>query len=382
MSRGAAGNFAFTVTEKTEPATGVPVAAAEVARARTLAAEQAGEAQTECRTQSGTGVLTVVLERDNSELSATETLERAFSDADSLATLSRIWIDLTASECRRRYGHVLREHLGPDLAAEACADYRYTWLCRTFRAAEFAGVNSDQVLAHAIGQGSLADADSIAAVLDYRARQIIPGTLALGGGWAEQTPRLADPGADRLLGQVGRAMDERTARLGEHVAATMPLWAERALGRVPDYPVQRQDWLDRAAAAEAFREMKGWHSLSDPIGPAPAASAPEHRASWHTALMALAKVDGIDLSHLTERQLRARRALYAQETGRAPCTQAANCVCPGWRATTLLCGLTAPGGRLTSQAIQQLRRSTWPTQAGGQRCATARRKPRASTKKP
>ena len=98
----------------------------------------------------------------------------------------------------------------------------------------------------------------------------------------------------------------------------MPLWAERDLGPSPDDPVDRQDWLERAAAVEAYREMTGWRSPGEPVGPAPGVSEPEHRAAWHTALIALARVDGIDLSHLDDRELHARRALYAQETARAP----------------------------------------------------------------
>jgi hypothetical protein len=318
MSRAAGGNYAFAVTDEPELPADAPAAAPEVARSRALAAERSGEPALPCRTDSGTGVLTVVLERDNGELSATETLQRAFSDADSLATLSRIWIDLAGAEYRSRYAGILRDHFGPDLAAEVCADYRYTWLCRTLRAAHVAGMNGSQVLAQAIAQGSLGDAESVAAVLDYRARQLIPGTLPLDGGWAARAPRLTDPGADRLLAQVGQAMDKRTARLGEHVAAVMPPWAERTLGSLPDNPVERQVWLDRAAAVEAFREMKGWRSPGDPIGPAPDVTAPEHRAAWHTALMALARVDGIDLSNLTEHELRTRRDLYTHETAHAP----------------------------------------------------------------
>jgi hypothetical protein len=318
MSRGADGNYAFAVTDQPALPTGTPVTAPEVTRSRALAAERSGEATPQFRTGTGVGVLAVVLERTGVELSATETLEQAFSEADSLAALSRIWTDLTAAEYRRRYAAVVWEQLGPCHAAEVCADYRYTWLCRTLRAAELAGMNGRRVLASAIEQGSLDDAESIAAVLDHRARQIIPGTLPLGGSWAARAPRLLDPAADRLLAQVGKAMDDRISRLGEHVADIMPLWAERTLGPLPVDPVQRQDWVSRASAVEAFREMKGWRSPGDPIGPAPDASAPEHRAAWHTALIALAKVDGIDLSHLTERQLRTRRALYAQETARAP----------------------------------------------------------------
>ncbi len=318
MSRGAAGNVAFAVTDEPALPTGTPVSAPEVARARAMSVEQSGDTTTVCETGNGTIVLAVVLDRTSAELSATETLEQAFSDADSLATLSRIWIDLTIGEYRRRYNAVVRDHLGPDLASEVCGDHRFTWLCRTLRAAELAGMSGSRVLADAIAEGNLHDAESIAAVLDYRARRIIPGALPLGGSWAARAPRLADHRADRLLAQLSEAMDDRISRLGEHVANTMPLWGERALGPVPHDPVQRQDWLGRAAAIEAFREMKGWRSTGDPIGPAPDVTAPEHRAAWHTALVALARVDGIDLSHLTDDQLRVRRALYAQEAARAP----------------------------------------------------------------
>jgi hypothetical protein len=51
---------------------------------------------------SRAAVLTVVMEGDNGELSATDTLERAFGGTDALATLSWIWTDLAGSEYRRR----------------------------------------------------------------------------------------------------------------------------------------------------------------------------------------------------------------------------------------------------------------------------------------
>jgi conjugative relaxase-like TrwC/TraI family protein len=318
LSRGAAGNYAFAVTEEPQLPTGKPVAAPEVGRARMLAAEQAGEADSATSVRSGAGVVAGVLARSEEELSATETLERAFSDADNLAVLSRLWIDLSGGEYGRRYTGVLTELLGEEQAARVSADARYTWLCRTLRAGEMAGMDGRQVLAEAVHAGSLADAASICAVLDHRARQMIPVTLPVDGGWAARAPRMPEPGTERLVSEIGQAMDERTARLGEHVAATLPLWAERDLGPVPDDPAARQDWLGRAAAVEAYREMKDWRSPGDPIGPAPNVTSPEHRAAWHSALMALAKADGIDLSGMSEGQLQARRAQYGRETGQAP----------------------------------------------------------------
>jgi hypothetical protein len=64
--------------------------------------------------------------------------------------------------------------------------------------------------------------------------------------------------------------------------------------------------------------MSGYASPGDPIGPAPAASAPEARALWHTALSTLAKVDGIDLRELSDAELEVRRGTYARETSWAP----------------------------------------------------------------
>ena len=75
-----------------------------------------------------------------------------------------------------------------------------------------------EVLRQAAAQRDLDGARSIAAVLDHRARQIIPAAVPLGGGWAARSPDAADPGTQQLLDELGRAMDARTARLGEHVA--------------------------------------------------------------------------------------------------------------------------------------------------------------------
>ena len=319
LSRAAEANYAFVVAEDPQRETETPGAAPEVARSRALAAERSGENPgADLARTSGAGILAQVLARSDSELSATETMTQAFSEADSAAVLGRIWTDLSGREYSRRYHQVLRDHLGDHAAGKVAGDNRYTWLCRTLRAAELAGISGDQVLRQAVSQGSLTDAESVAAVLDHRARQIIPGTLPLDGGWAARGPRQPEPGTDQLLAQVGQAMDERTARLGEHTARTLPLWAERTLGTVPCDPLERETWQLRAGAIAFYRDMTGYRSPGDPIGPAPAATAPEARAAWHTALIALAKVDGIDLSEMTPAQLQIRRNAYERETALAP----------------------------------------------------------------
>ena len=318
MTRGASGNFAFAVTSQKEQPSWRNVAAPEVARARELAKERDGTSPgPELRTDSGTWVLSRALARDDAELSATETLERAFSDADSLANLVPVWKDLSGGEYARRYTVALRDLLGSDAAREVAADHRYTWLCRTLRAGEMAGLAGEMVLAEAAAGGPLDDAESVCAVLDKRARDIIPATVPMHGGWAARTPRMPEPGTDGLLADVSRAMDERTARLGEHVAATMPLWA-RELGELQAGPGKRADWVDRAGEVAAYREMKEWDSGTDPLGPCPNISEPVERAAWHSALTALARTDGIDLTGLSDAELETRRRAYERETARAP----------------------------------------------------------------
>jgi conjugative relaxase-like TrwC/TraI family protein len=322
MSRGATANYAFAVTEERElPTEKWPKAAPEVERARMLEAERSGVnpgADRVASSRDGAGLLAVVLARDDEALSATETLEEAFSDADHLATLSRMWTDLTGREYSTGYGQVLRDKLGDDRVATVTSDYRFTWLCRTLRGAELAGRDGKQMLEGAIERGGLDDAESIAAVLDHRLREDIPAAMPLAGGWKQRAPETADPEVGKLIAAVGEAMDDRTRRLGEHTARTLPLWAERDLGGVPDDPAKRLEWQHRASAIAAYREITGYASPGDPIGPAPSASAPEARASWHTALSALAKVDGIDLRDLSEAELTVRRDTYARETGWAP----------------------------------------------------------------
>lgn len=321
MTRARGGNFALVVDHDREMATGPDAASPEAARARMLAAERDGREpgpDAPRWSQGGAGILANVLARGERELSATETLEAALGDADSLRTLLPIWTDLAASEHISRYDAVLRAELGDEMAASVTGDYRATWLYRTLRAGELAGMDGAAVLRQAAAQRDLGDVRSVAAVLDHRARQIIPAAVPLGGGWATRTPTAAEPGTQVLLDEIGRAMDARTSRLGEHAVAAVPLWAERNLGAVPDDPAARQEWQDRAAAVAAYREIAGYSSPGDAIGAPPSVAEPEARAAWHTALAALGRVDGIDLTGIPEPELESRRALFAKETAWAP----------------------------------------------------------------
>ena len=113
-------------------------------------------------------------------------------------------------------------------------------------------------------------------------------------------------------------MDARKDRIGEHAASHPPPWATAALGPVPAHPLDRLDWQKRAAAIGAWRELSGYDHPADPIGPEPAAAAPDARAAWHEALAALGPADGPDVRGMPDGRLLHLRDTYPVETAWAP----------------------------------------------------------------
>jgi hypothetical protein len=113
-------------------------------------------------------------------------------------------------------------------------------------------------------------------------------------------------------------MDRRKERIGEHAAEHTLPWALNALGPVPEHPLDRLDWQRQASAIGAYREMHGYHHPTEAIGPEPAADAPDKRAAWHEAFVALRPVDGPDLRALPDGSLLHMRDTYPVETSWAP----------------------------------------------------------------
>ena len=86
----------------------------------------------------------------------------------------------------------------------------------------------------------------------------------------------------------------------------------------PEVPAARLDWQRRAASIAAWRELSGYHHPADPIGPEPAAAAPDLRAAWHEALAALGRAEGPDVRGMPDGLLLHLRDTYPIETARAP----------------------------------------------------------------
>jgi conjugative relaxase-like TrwC/TraI family protein len=327
MSRGQHANYAYCVTDYSRSAdtrAGSRLAP-ELERARRLTREHNGLPNPEL---PGTAplpasdpvtVLAAILTRDTAQLTATDTLERELSRADHLAVLGGIWDDLTSRAQHTRYQQALTDALPEGLAEPVLADPACTWLWRTLREAETAGLDAEQAFRQAIAERSLAGARDIARVIDSRLRRILDKTQPQPcGPWSACVPETGDTDMNRYLRQLAEAMDDRTRRLGEHTTQTQPAWALQTLGPVPADPAERDGWELRASQIAAYRERYGHDHPSDPIGPERSKNTPEARAAWHTALAALGSADGIDLRGCTDGELWLRRTAYERETAWAP----------------------------------------------------------------
>ena len=322
MSRGAQRNEVYAYPSAQEPAESVigqpPAADPEFDRQRRLQADRdrSGPAVA-LDSQDPVSILARAVRRDGPVLSATETREQALSDTDHLGVLHPIWTEHCRAEAYTRYAQAVREHAAPTDAEQILKDTDALW--RTVRAAELAGLDGAEVIRAAIKERPFTGARSHSAVLDARIREAtghLPPRVR--ESWAAGLPQVVDPEETRYLVEVAAAMDDRQRRIGEHVAQERPLWATQALGPVPAEPQDRADWERRAGQLGAYREITGWDHPGEAIGPEPTRGNTEAWAQWHAAFAVMARVEGIDVRHLTDGQLLARRRAYETETSWAP----------------------------------------------------------------
>ncbi len=322
LTRGTDANLAYAFTtspRRADPVPG-PRPAPELARYDQIQSERtSAPARLTPPAPPGAalGVLAAVLDRDGQQHSATQARQQSLADADHLAVLYAIWAAETTPARRQRYQDLLMSTMPPGYRTES--GHQARWLFWTLRAAELAGLDPAQVLADAIGERDLAGSRDVPAVLDARIRSRLGSLVPLPPRpWSAQVPALADPDRRAYITEIAALMDARKDRIGEHAAEHALPWAVAALGPVPAHPLDRLDWQKRAASIGAWRELSGYHHPAEPIGPEPAAAAPDMRAAWHEAFAALGPVDGPDVRGMPDGLLLHLRDTYPVETAWAP----------------------------------------------------------------
>ncbi len=321
LTRGRNRNTALAVTQQREadPAPGTRPDP-ELERAARVEQERAGlppaPPEAEEHDREPIAVLADCMQRHDSEESATQYQRRVLANADHLGILAAPWADLAGRADRQRHEQLtlaavpLEFH---DQIREAM-----TWISRSLRAAELAGLDAGEVIQAAVNSRPLDDLRHAGKGLQARLRRLtdplVPQPVK---PYAERVPVMSDPELQTFVDELATAQDQRVDRLGEHAAEAQPAWAVEALGPVPDDPVDRLDWTQRAGKIDKYRERYGVKG-AEVIGPEPTGSSPDMRADWFDAFRAMTRTDTVDFTRLPDESLVHMRNSYQSETGWAP----------------------------------------------------------------
>jgi conjugative relaxase-like TrwC/TraI family protein len=293
----------------------------ELARAERVERERAGlppEAEEQpLHDREPIAILADAMERDDSEESASEYQRRQLANADHLGVLHARWTDLIRKADRERYHQMIQAALPEEHRGEVGSVE--TWINRCLRTAEAAGLDPGELLRNVIGSRTLDGARDVGKVIYGRLHRITDGLVPEPEKpFAERVPQVDDPEIQEYLGQLGPAQDERRERLGEHAAEISEPWAVKALGPVPEDPLERLGWEHRAGWVCSYRERFGINGQKDPIGVEPTNNAPEMRAAWHRAFAAMSGTEEINFRELPDRSLVFMAESYRNETSWAP----------------------------------------------------------------
>ena len=369
MTRGREGNYAYTVAEQTQTAQmeaghdEAPELAAAADRAAREAApvptpEQARAAVATATPADGPAVdrfavLVEAITADEAELTATERLRDEHLRATHLGHLGAMWTEVTREACERRYNTDLAQQLTAEqyerYAAADEAGPRGTFT-RLLRSAELAGHDVVTLVERAVTAREIDEpsspAESVAKILHHRVKQILgtdEPTPVPQASYTARTPQRGEPELIEYARELAEAMDARAAEVGERVAREVPEWALTHLGPVPSDPIDRHEWVERAAAVEAFREQYDRLDERDAIGHTP--DTPEARAGWHAAFAALGRPEAQrEIAGLTDGELWVERAAYARAARWCPPS-----VAEDLRETTIAAARARADATLTAQ---------------------------------
>jgi hypothetical protein len=271
------------------------------------------------------GMLRDTLDAREIEQTALAEAEQAARDAQSTLTNGGRLIDSVGMLVAQRTNQALDALVAEGVLAEHdrarfCNDDAMWSVDTILRRAELAGHDPLEVLRDAVFQRGFTGADSAAQVLHGRLDTMLDGKLT------PQVQRFSDLIPAQIpqtwqswLGRHADAADDRRAVLGEEIARERPQWAIEALGPVPEDPVERLEWEDKAGAAGVARELLGHDDPTDALGAAPPANLPDKHALWHAGHAALELPDaGPDERTASHGQLFARIAAYERELNWAP----------------------------------------------------------------
>jgi hypothetical protein len=244
------------------------------------------------------------------EAASVRTAVELFADAVDLATAGRTanWLDQLVDES------YLSEHQRSALLAEQGA----STLDRLLRRVELAGHDPEDVFRTAIGERNLFDARQLTNVLHHRIVSAVDLDPS-GDTFLSRLPAIDDPQWQQYLRTLATLADARVGEQAEHTAEQSPPWATAALGPVPLDKDERAEWLRRAGAVLAYRELSGHDDPDVALGQPPKPGQPESVACWRAAWRALGRDEASrEEAEMSDGQLRVRVRAWEREQAWAP----------------------------------------------------------------
>jgi hypothetical protein len=230
-------------------------------------------------------VIKAVMERDGSELSATEQLRAGQEWAGGSGHVLHLW---SATVRRDLYPAIDRQIMGaltPDQARRYQAEYAKPTLHARLREAQLAGHDLDEVIARITAE-DLGGARSVSAVLHSRLTGLGLDQLH-DATWVQRTP----DGASELARELAEGLDARSRELGVRAAADPEPWLARRLGVLaPDAsPDMRADYERRAGVAAGYREAAGITDPAQAVAAEPHEGNPELE-TWRRAVFRVLEI--------------------------------------------------------------------------------------------
>jgi hypothetical protein len=258
--------------------------------------------------ETGAQVLARLAEREDAELSATEAQKQELDAPRHLARLGPIYDNELAKHTRQEQQELFERVLPPEYAEALKTDQSAAALFRLTSALQREGHDVEQIVRDAVTKRELGSAESVGQVLHWRITRdvgpVAPRDVAAGRTrFVDAVPAGDTPELNHLR-QVAEVMDQRVDSLGSRQVEEPEPWAIKYLGDVPEDPIDRMGWTEKAAQVAAYREQ---YNITDPdnaIGEAPGRSAAEQRAAWEGSYVAIGRpAENEDVARLSEGEL-------------------------------------------------------------------------------
>jgi conjugative relaxase-like TrwC/TraI family protein len=246
-------------------------------------------------------VLTGVLRNEGADIAAHEMIRRAQFEAESIATLAAEYQSIAAKAQDERWTNLLvRSGLAESQVSAVKDSPAYGPLVAALREAEARNLDVDATFPALVRGRTLVNADDVAAVLHSRvdnwmghAPKRVDRTEDLVAGLFPRAHGVADADMGRGLNGRDAAIEARSINLAVQAIKDHDAWTLK-LGRAPQDPARRTDWLSAAATVAAYREQWAIGSDPRPLGSPKTVTPLEQYEQYKRALAALRRT--IDLS--------------------------------------------------------------------------------------